>query len=153
MGHGCLRFPKYGDGPHIITFREGALAVSTASIDDGRHTQLKSSNLETSDVRAVPEVGLAAIEEQGHVLLCVLPVLDAGHWRGLYYSFTRGKTTLGPRPFSAKFVVFVGWVSCFFLRFVAREETLITSQLERINTSNHHIPQRHRHALQFLYDL
>ena len=113
MGDGGLRSVEYGDGPHIVVVREGALSLIATTDNDGRDTQLKSENFETSDVRTVPEVGLAAIEEQGHVLLCVLPVLDAGHRCDLYDRFTRGKTALGPRAFSTKFIILIGWVSRF----------------------------------------
>ena len=127
MGHGRLRSFVHGDGAHFTVVREGALSVHTASIDDGRHTEPKSPNQSKSDVRAVPEVGLAVIEEQGHVLLCLLPVPDAGHRCDLYDRFTRGKTTLGPRAFSAKFIILIGWISRVLLWFVAREEKALTS--------------------------
>ena len=78
-------------------------------------------------MRAVPEVRLATTQIESYVLLCVLPVLDAGHRCDLYDRFTRGKTALGPRALSTKFIVLISWVSRFFLRVVAREETTLTS--------------------------
>ena len=113
MGHGRLRSFVHGDGAHFTVVREGALSVHTASIDDGRHTEPKSPNQSKSDVRAVPEVGLAATQIESYVLLCVLPVPDAGHRCDLYDRFTRGKTTLGPRAVAAKFIILISWVSCF----------------------------------------
>ena len=142
MGHGGLRFAEYGDGPHIVTVREGALYLITTLDNDGRHTEPKSSNQSKGDVRAVPEVGLATTKEQGHVLLCVLPVLDAGHRCDLYDRFTRGKTALGPRAFSTKFIILIGWISCFFLRVVAREEKALTSVVAGAYSRNYDIPQR-----------
>ena len=94
-------------------------------------------------MRAVPEVRLAVTSIESDVLLCVLSIFNAGHRCDLYDRFTRGKTTLGPRAVAAKFIILIGWVSGLLLWFVAREETVITSQLERINTSNHHILERH----------
>ena len=104
-------------------------------------------------MRAVPEERLAATQIESYVLLCVLPVPHARDRCYLYYSFTRGKTTLGPRAFSAKFIILIGWVSCFFLRSLAREETTLTSLLAGTHARHDHILERHRHALQFLYDL
>ena len=94
-------------------------------------------------MRAVPEVGLAATQIESYVLLRVLSIFNTSNWRCIHNSVTRGKTTLGPRAVAAKFIILIGWVSGLLLWFVAREETVITSQLERINTSNHHILERH----------
>ena len=42
MGHGGLRFAEYGDGPHIVTVREGALSLIATSDNDGRDAEPKS---------------------------------------------------------------------------------------------------------------
>ena len=94
-------------------------------------------------MRAVPEVRLAAIEEQGHVLLCVLPVPDAGHRRRVYDRVPRGQAALGPRAVAAELPLFVGWIGCFFLRVVAREEKALTSVVAGAYFGYYHIPQRH----------
>ena len=127
MGHGRLRSFVHGDGPHILTVREGALYLIATIDNDGRDTEFESPNQSQSDVRAVPEVGLAAIAVEGHVLLRLLPIFNAGHRRGVYDRFPRGQAALGPRAVAAELPVFVGWISRLFLRVVAREETTLTS--------------------------
>ena len=94
-------------------------------------------------MRAVPEVGLAVTSIESYVLLCVLSIFNAGHRCDLYYSFTRGKTTLGPRAFSTKFIILIGWIGGLLLWFVAREEKALTSVVEGAYFGYYHIPQRH----------
>ena len=104
-------------------------------------------------MRAVPEVGLAATSFKSYVLLRVLPVLDAGHRCDLYDRFTRGKTALGPRAVAAKFIILIGWIGSVLLWSMVSEEKALTSVVAGTHARHDHIPQRHRHALQFLHYL
>ena len=142
MGHGRLRSLVHGDGPHIVTVREGALSLIATIDNDGRDAEPKSPNQSKSDVRAVPKVRLATVTVEGHVLLRLLSIFNAGHRCDLYDRFTRGKTALGPRAVAAKFIILIGWIGSVLLWFMVSEETVITSVVEGTHARHDHILER-----------